>query len=165
MQADASTFRVVEELKRIYKSKVLPLEKLYHFDDFYSPHLTDEEFDAKPQVLVCGMYSVGKTSFVRYLTGCDIPGQKIGPEPTTDKFTVIMHGRDNRTLPGNTLALKKDLPYRGLERFGVAFLVRHNINMHSIHSVNFLILYGKWYYRISSRVPRSTAKHCAMCIW
>ena len=69
------------------------------------------------------MYSVGKTSFLRYLTGADLPGQKIGPEPTSDKFTVIMHGRDNRTLPGNTLALKKDLPYKGLEKFGSNFLV------------------------------------------
>jgi EH domain-containing protein 1 len=75
------------------------------------------------QVLVIGMYSVGKTSFLRYLAGAEIPGQKIGPEPTSDKFTVIMHGRDNRTLPGNTLALKKDMPYKGLEKFGSNFLV------------------------------------------
>jgi GTPase SAR1 family protein len=42
---------------------------------------------AKPQVLLVGQYSVGKTSFIRYLLGQDFPGQRIGPEPTTDRFT------------------------------------------------------------------------------
>ena len=42
---------------------------------------------AKPQVLLIGQYSVGKTSFIRYLLGRDFPGQRIGPEPTTDRFT------------------------------------------------------------------------------
>jgi hypothetical protein len=50
LQVDASTFRVVEELKRLYKLRVLPLEKMYHFEDFYTAHLTDEEFESKPQV-------------------------------------------------------------------------------------------------------------------
>ncbi len=44
-------------------------------------------FVAKPQVLLIGQYSVGKTSFIRYLLGRDFPGQRIGPEPTTDRFT------------------------------------------------------------------------------
>ena len=44
-------------------------------------------FSAKPQVLLVGQYSVGKTSFIRYLLGRDFPGQRIGPEPTTDRFT------------------------------------------------------------------------------
>jgi hypothetical protein len=42
---------------------------------------------AKPQVMLIGQYSVGKTSFIRYLLGRDFPGQRIGPEPTTDRFT------------------------------------------------------------------------------
>ena len=42
---------------------------------------------AKPQVLLVGQYSVGKTSFIRYLLGRDFPGQRVGPEPTTDRFT------------------------------------------------------------------------------
>jgi hypothetical protein len=44
-------------------------------------------YEAKPQVLLVGQYSVGKTSFIRYLLGQDFPGQRIGPEPTTDRFT------------------------------------------------------------------------------
>ena len=53
---------VVDELKRIYKTKMLPLEKLYHFDHFYSPPTSDAEFDCLPHVLLLGQYSVGKTS-------------------------------------------------------------------------------------------------------
>ena len=40
------------------------------------------------QVLLLGQYSVGKTSFIRSLLGQNFPGMRIGPEPTTDGFTV-----------------------------------------------------------------------------
>jgi hypothetical protein len=59
---------------------------------------------AKPQVLLVGQYSVGKTSFIRYLLGRDFPGQRIGPEPTTDRFTVLLNGPEERTIPGNALS-------------------------------------------------------------
>jgi EH domain-containing protein 1 len=79
---------------------------------------------AKPSVLLVGQYSVGKTSFIRYLLGRDFPGQRIGPEPTTDRFTVLLNGPDERTIPGNALSVHPELPFRGLERFGVSFLSR-----------------------------------------
>lgn len=123
-EKDAATLRVIAELKRLYKTKILPLEQLYKFDVFNSPHLTDAEFDSKPQVMLLGQYSVGKTTFIRYLLGADFPGQRIGPEPTTDRFTAIIDGPDERIIPGNALAVSHDMPYRGLERFGVAFLNR-----------------------------------------
>lgn len=112
-------------LKKIYRKSVLPVEKKYRYDFFYdSPLLTDVEFDAKPQVLLVGQYSVGKTSFIRYLLGRDFPGQRIGPEPTTDRFTVLINGPEERTIPGNALSVHPDMPFRGLERFGVSFLSR-----------------------------------------
>jgi GTPase SAR1 family protein len=123
-ERDAATLRVIEELKRLYKLRILPLEQTYRFDLFNSPYLSDAEFDAKPQVMLLGQYSVGKTTFIRYLLGQDFPGQRIGPEPTTDRFTAIFDGPDTRTIPGNALAVSHDMPYRGLERFGVAFLNR-----------------------------------------
>lgn len=67
---------------------------------------------------------MGKTSFIRYLLGRDFPGQRIGPEPTTDRFTVLLNGPDERTIPGNALSVHPELPFRGLERFGVSFLSR-----------------------------------------
>ena len=121
---DAATTRVIEELKRIYKTKIYPLEVNYRYDLFFSPYMTDAEFDSKPQVMLVGQYSVGKTSFIRYILGRDFPGQRIGPEPTTDRFVAVMDGPDERVIPGNALAVSHDLPYRGLERFGVAFLNR-----------------------------------------
>ncbi|KAK1746864.1 EH domain-containing protein [Skeletonema marinoi] len=119
------TNKVSAQLKAIYKDNILPAEKRYRYDYFYeSPFLTDVEFDAKPQVMLVGQYSVGKTSFIRYMLGRDFPGARIGPEPTTDRFTCLINGPEERTIPGNALSVHPDLPFRGLERFGVSFLSR-----------------------------------------
>lgn len=119
------TAMVSARLKQIYKKSVYPVEKRHRYDYFYeSPFLTDVEFDSKPQIMLIGQYSVGKTSFIRYLLGRDFPGQRIGPEPTTDRFTVLINGPEERTIPGNALSVHPDLPFRGLERFGVSFLSR-----------------------------------------
>merc|ERR1711957_558068 len=116
---------ISSRLKTIYRKHVLPVEKRFRYDYFYeSPLLTDVEFDSKPQVMLVGQYSVGKTSFIRYILGRDFPGQRIGPEPTTDRFTVLLNGPEERTIPGNALSVHPDLPFRGLERFGVSFLSR-----------------------------------------
>lgn len=116
---------ITGRLKVIYRKSVLPVEKRYKYDYFYeSPFLSDVEFDSKPQVMLIGQYSVGKTSFIRYLLGRDFPGQRIGPEPTTDRFTVLINGPEERVIPGNALSVHPDLPFRGLERFGVSFLSR-----------------------------------------
>jgi len=124
-EVTSRTANISAYLKKIYRKSVLPVEKRYRYDYFYeSPFLTDVEFDAKPQVLLIGQYSVGKTSFIRYLLGRDFPGQRIGPEPTTDRFTVLINGPEERTIPGNALSVHPDLPFRGLERFGVSFLSR-----------------------------------------
>ena len=52
VERDAATMRVIEELKRLYKVKILPLEQSYRFDIFGSPYMTDAEFDSKPQVFL-----------------------------------------------------------------------------------------------------------------
>ena len=46
-ERDAVTQRVIEELKRLYKTKILPLEQTYRYDLFHSPYMTDAEFDSK----------------------------------------------------------------------------------------------------------------------
>lgn len=61
-ERDAATKRVIDGLKSIYRSTILPLEQMYMFDAFYSPALSDSEFDSKPMVLLVGQYSTGKTS-------------------------------------------------------------------------------------------------------
>lgn len=123
----AKSKQVIEGLKRLYSSKLKPLEKKYCFDDFHSPLLSDADFDAKPQVLMIGQYSVGKTSFIEYLLGQSFPGQRIGPEPTTDRFVAVMHGEEERTVPGNAVAVSPDLPFGGLSMFGTAFLNKFEV--------------------------------------
>jgi GTPase SAR1 family protein len=73
-------------------------------------------------VLLIGQYSVGKTTFIRHLLGRDFPGQHIGPEPTTDRFLAVMHGPEERIIPGNTLAVQADMPFRAVNKFGSGFL-------------------------------------------
>lgn len=38
---------------------------MYMYDAFYSPPLSDSEFDSKPMVMLVGQYSTGKTSVKR----------------------------------------------------------------------------------------------------
>ena len=115
---------VSEGLKRIYKNKLLPLEETYLFHEFHSPLLDDADFDAKPMILLVGQYSTGKTTFIKYLLEKEFPGIRIGPEPTTDQFIVVLHGEHDTVIPGNALAVDSKKPFRQLQRFGNAFLSR-----------------------------------------
>ena len=113
-----------DELKNIYQTKLLPLEKAYNFHEFVSPALTDPDFDAKPMILLVGQYSTGKTSFIKYLLEQDYPGMRIGPEPTTDAFNVVMYGEQDQIIPGNVLAVDTKRPFCPLMQFGSTFLNR-----------------------------------------
>ncbi|XP_057537180.1 EH domain-containing protein 1-like [Amaranthus tricolor] len=113
---------IIDGLKRLYLEKLKPLETTYRFHDFVSPPLTSSDFDAKPMVMLLGQYSTGKTTFIKHLLKCEYPGAHIGPEPTTDRFVVVMSGPDERSIPGNTIAVQADMPFSGLTNFGGAFL-------------------------------------------
>lgn len=115
---------VADGLKKLYRSKLLPLEEFYKFHAFHSPPLDDPDFDAKPTVLLVGQYSTGKTTFIRYLLEQDFPGMRIGPEPTTDSFIVVSHGETESVIPGNALVVDPKKPFRALAKFGNAFLNR-----------------------------------------
>ncbi|VDM98437.1 unnamed protein product [Thelazia callipaeda] len=104
---------------------MLPVEKRHIFDQFYTPALYRAEFDAKPMVLFLGQYSVGKTSMIKFLlNGMEYPGSMIGPEPTTDCFTVIYHSSNATNVMGTSLASDNTLPFQSLNMFGSAFLTR-----------------------------------------
>lgn len=113
---------IVDGLKRLYIEKLKPLEVAYRFNDFGSPLMTNSDFDAKPMVMLLGQYSTGKTTFIKHLLRSDYPGAHIGPEPTTDRFVVVMSGPDKRSIPGNTIAVHAEMPFSGLTTFGGAFL-------------------------------------------
>lgn len=118
----SSVTSIIDGLKRLYIQKLKPLEVTYRFNDFASPLLTNSDFDAKPMVMLLGQYSTGKTTFIKHLLKSSYPGAHIGPEPTTDRFVVVMSGPDERSVPGNTIAVQADMPYSGLTTFGTAFL-------------------------------------------
>ncbi|KAM9440848.1 EH domain-containing protein 2 [Clarias gariepinus] len=115
---------VTEGLKLLYRHKLLPLEKYYGFSDFHSPSLEDADFNNKPMILVMGQCSTGKTTFIRYLLEQDYPGGRIGPEPTTDCFTALMHRDVEGLIPGNALVMDSNKPFRTLSYFGNTFLNR-----------------------------------------
>ncbi|PWA27860.1 hypothetical protein CCH79_00000097 [Gambusia affinis] len=133
---EPEVFQTVSDgLKKLYKTKLLPLEESYKFHEFHSPSLEDADFDNKPMVLLVGQYSTGKTSFIRfntetfnftcsYLLEQDFPGMRIGPEPTTDSFIAVMHGDTEGVIPGNALVVDPKKPFRKLNAFGNAFLNR-----------------------------------------
>uniref|UniRef100_A0A915KZ14 Uncharacterized protein n=1 Tax=Romanomermis culicivorax TaxID=13658 RepID=A0A915KZ14_ROMCU len=107
---------VMPALCALYKAKILPLEKHQDYEFFDGPYLEDAEFTAKPSVLAIGQYSVGKTTLIRYLVGEDIPGSRIGPEPTTDTFTFVMYNESSRIIPGTSLMAEATFPYKGPEK-------------------------------------------------
>ncbi|MGH0135246.1 UNVERIFIED_CONTAM: hypothetical protein FKN15_057290 [Acipenser sinensis] len=122
---DPEVFQTVSEgLKKLYRTKLLPLEEHYKFHEFHSPSLEDADFDNKPMVLLVGQYSTGKTTFIRYLLEQEFPGMRIGPEPTTDSFIAVMHGDVEGIVPGNALVVDPKKPFRKLNAFGNAFLNR-----------------------------------------
>jgi GTPase SAR1 family protein len=119
-------------LRRIYKAKLQPLETAFKFAEFYDSELTDGDFTASPMVLLIGGYSVGKTSFIQYmLERDDIPGSRVGPEPTTDRFVAVMAGRPGQAdtlVPGNAAAVDVDRPFASLGRFGTTFLSKFQVS-------------------------------------
>ena len=74
---------ILDRLKNLYAQKLRPLEKKSMYHELREPALSDAWFDARPTVLLLGQYSVGKTSFIRYLLGRDAPGRTLSPSHTT----------------------------------------------------------------------------------
>ena len=115
---------ILKGLSRLYRKKILPLELSSRYGHFHSPPLSPSDFDAPPMILLLGQYSVGKTSFIKYLLGRDFPGIRVGPEPTTDRFTSILWGQQDKIVPGAALCSQTDRPFTGLSPFGNNFLSR-----------------------------------------
>lgn len=79
--------------------------------------------------MLMGQYSTGKTSLIKYLIEQEYPGIRIGPEPTTDKFIVIMGGDKENFIPGNALVSDPSKPFGPLSQFGNTFLSRFQCSM------------------------------------
>ena len=133
-------FMVVSALNVVLRMQIRPLEEAYKFGDFFSSYLNESDFHAKPSVLLLGQYSTGapdciplylhafkkgelllaqrpslpagKTTFIKHLLKREYPGIHIGPEPTTDRFVVVMSGMEERRTPGNSLIVMPDRPFQ-----------------------------------------------------
>eukprot|EP00435_Cladocopium_sp_Y103_P027727 s521_g6.t2 len=113
---------VLRKLWSIYAETVLPLEQQSFYDHFGAPPVSREEFEARPQVLLLGQYSTGKTSMVQWLTGMRSNHFDVRPQPSTDKFMACVHGNEECIIHGNAAACLPQLPYQGLAQFGADFL-------------------------------------------
>lgn len=92
------------------------------------------KYDFTVRHIVCHFYIYSNSIVVsqsdvvcvidRYLLEQDIPGSRVGPEPTTDCFTAIMHGEVEGVIPGNALIVDPNKPFRKLNPFGNTFLNR-----------------------------------------
>ena len=51
---------IIGGVKAIYREKIRPLEEQYMVKEFHYPLLSDDDFEAKPMVLLVGSYSTGK---------------------------------------------------------------------------------------------------------
>jgi len=115
---------ILRRLKDLYGKKIYEVEKRYKFDEFHAPTLRGSDFDAKPMVLLLGQYSVGKTSFIQYMLQRKFPGQRVGPEPTTDRFISVMYDKEDQVIPGNALSVDAEKPFHALNQFGNGFLTK-----------------------------------------
>lgn len=113
---------VLRKLWQIYSEKVLPVEEKSFYSHFSAAPISREEFEAKPQVLLLGQYSTGKTSMIRWLTEAETNYLDVRPQPCTDKFIAVVHGDEERVIHGNAAACLPQLPYQGLSKFGESFL-------------------------------------------
>lgn len=118
----ADEHQALRQLWKLYSDSVLDAEKTSFFEHFGCRPITAEEFESRPQVLLLGQYSTGKTSMVKWLTGSRSPHFDVRPQPSTDKFIAVVHGDQERLIHGNAAACLQQLPYQGLSVFGGSFL-------------------------------------------
>jgi GTPase SAR1 family protein len=111
-----------DALQSAYRNKLQPVErKLPHSKSMDKPEAL---LVAKPTVMVVGPTSSGKTTFIEYILQGHYPGSNIGPEPTTDNFTILLDadGKGEHIIPGDTLVANKSFPFMRLAEFGKPFV-------------------------------------------
>ena len=94
----------------------------------YAEEALETTIKWRPQVLILGNYSSGKSTLINELVGCDI--QKTGQAPTDDSFTIITYddqeGLDDvvrltESRDGKVLLGDPTYPFSGLKKHGERF--------------------------------------------
>lgn len=116
---DAHLDATLRQLAQIYADHVEPLENKFAYDVFRPSRFKENIVQKKPFVTFLGPFSAGKSTFINYLMQSNY--LLTGPQPVTDKFTVIMHGDEITQVPGRVLIADSSQPFRGLNQFGDAF--------------------------------------------
>ena len=62
--------------------QVKPIEEAFKFSHFFSPFLTESDFDAKPSILLLGQYSTGKVRIPYRRALLNLPPLQSGPPST-----------------------------------------------------------------------------------
>ena len=112
--------RVLTQLQTVYNKIIYPIEERYKYDTFRPSWFSETLVQTKPFVTFMGPFSSGKSTFINHLLESNYLWT--GPQPTTDKFTVVLHGDQPQQIGGRVLANQQDLPFRGLNAFGDQFL-------------------------------------------
>ncbi len=122
------------KVQAVYEAAVFPLAERFTF----RLSVSKKEAVGLPTVLLLGNHSSGKSSFINHIFGREI--QKTGVAPVDDGFTLIMHGDEETDLDGRTVVTHPQLPYRGLEQFGPAFLSHLKLKIRSSEVLRSLVL-------------------------
>lgn len=112
--------RVLGELLRAYRDDIEPIEAKFEYDTLRPSWFGETIMQKKPFVTLLGPFSAGKSSFINYLMQNNY--LLVGPQPTTDKFTVIVHGDTIQQVSGKVLVADQGQPFRGLAQFGEKFI-------------------------------------------
>uniref|UniRef100_A0A0N5A5J5 Dynamin_N domain-containing protein n=1 Tax=Parastrongyloides trichosuri TaxID=131310 RepID=A0A0N5A5J5_PARTI len=112
----------LEALYAYYNKKMLPIEELTQFNKITTPSYTRPELTGKPSIMFIGPYSTGKTTMINYLLNQEYKGSKIGPEPTTDFFTIITYGDEPKIIESSAILCMGDYQFKQVESFGQSFL-------------------------------------------
>jgi GTPase SAR1 family protein len=122
---------IIQGLSKYYLDYIRPVEVQTKIELFSTPPLSKIDFFTPPQVMCIGPYSVGKTSFINYLTERKVLGSEIGDQPTTATCHAIMGvppGQKEAILPGNAVVSDINLPFGHLQKFGINFLNRFQLS-------------------------------------
>ncbi|KPA82276.1 hypothetical protein ABB37_03384 [Leptomonas pyrrhocoris] len=110
---------ILVQLSQAYLNRIEPVETRYLYNVFRPTWFSESIKQKKPFVTFLGPFSAGKSSFINYLLQGDY--LLTGPQPVTDKFTVVMYGEKPQQIPGRVLMADARQPFRGLSQFGDAF--------------------------------------------
>eukprot|EP00488_Nonionellina_sp_1-RS-2012_P003276 TRINITY_DN683_c0_g1_i1.p1 TRINITY_DN683_c0_g1~~TRINITY_DN683_c0_g1_i1.p1 ORF type:complete len:303 (+),score=75.22 TRINITY_DN683_c0_g1_i1:171-1079(+) len=72
-------------------------------------------------LLVGSILAWVSTSFIRYLVGRDSWNES-GSRTNDRSFFAVMHGSEERLIPGHTVPMDRSKPFRTLQKFGAGFL-------------------------------------------